>query len=216
MVRVALLLPPDLHDAAGLIARDLLREGVEAALRRRAAELEAEGTSVLRDTGDRGRTAAETARAVREAGCEAVELFVPITHRRTARRLAQALRDQKLAFEERTFARVADGVPSGLAVLPLTPDERFFDAVGDRPLALGPTAPEPVRDASASPLSPALHLGGAWLDRIERFVVERRPAVWARWRWLRIQHEAAVSPREAVYAGLHLRDRNDDLLAVLR
>lgn len=207
MVTRAVLVPPDLHLSAGVVVRDRLREGCIA----QAQRLRVAGAWV--DLGDRGETAQQTALRVREAGVGAVELLVPATHRRAARLLRDALLQIGLDVTETLVDRVEAGVAEELW-FPRMPDSGWFAQWQPlMTLGYGPQAPERVADERASPFSPAVHLGDDdWLDALTARVAILQPRAVAEWTTLRHAHDACVHPLEAIYAGLHLRERNAELL----
>lgn len=211
MVRRAVLVPAALHRSAGLVARDLLHE---ATLRRaRARHDEAPADERWFDDGRSGQTAAQVARRVAAFAPDEVELLVAGTHARAGEVLAAALR-QVTAHVAVTFVDTDGDYLPDPAQVPLSPDPAWLATRRDAaPWALPPRTPRSLDLGRASPLPPALHAADAsWLARLCRWITEHRPHALAEWRCLLHAHDAGVDPVEAVYAGMHLRDRNADLL----
>lgn len=210
MVRRAVLVPAALHRSAGLVARDLLHEGVVA----RARGLRAAGAGVWFDAGDTGEPAALVAARLANFAPDDIELVIPATHARAGEVLADAISVQGLCARRTVVAAVDVVATVDCAVLPRCPDRAWLAACDGRlPWALAPVAPAEGVAGRGSPLPPALHLGDdVWLDLITAWLHRHRPCALAEWLCLLHAHDSTVDPVEAVYAGLHLRDRNSELL----
>ncbi|MCA8977977.1 MAG: hypothetical protein KDC98_24845 [Planctomycetes bacterium] len=216
MVRRAVLVPPDLHQTAGLVTRDLLREGTVEQARALWRRWLADGDETWCDLGDRGELAIDVTRRLTDFAPEHIELFVPRTHARAGsilrRTLAAAGAVPVVTTIEAAPGPAFDGKAPSL--VPPRPDQEWLSGLDSNSgFTLGERAPATVEDRLASPLPPALHPHAeGWLDQLTAWLRRHRPACLAEWRCLLHAHDAHVNPVEAIYAGLHLRERNAELL----
>lgn len=215
-MRLAVLVPPDLHQSAGLVRRDLLRESVLTMAQHRLTTAADAGAATWIDVGARGEVATKVVQRALAWVPDRIELWVPATHVRTARRLADAFAAAARPVLTEVVARSEEARPLGPeeVVVPLHPDSRWLKELAPSAVwCLPAVAPAVVAEGVPSPFSPALHHGdGCWLAELTEWVAMHRPYGLPDWRCLLHAHAAHTEPIAAIYAGLHLRERNADLL----
>ncbi len=204
--------PADLHESAGLVAVDRARARALELAARRASE--SAGRAL--EAGASGETAVELVRRWQDAGAVRVEIVEAVGHRRAAVILEAAAREVGLEVDR---LRVAPSLESEPGFWPQYPDTAFVERLPRGGAALDPLAVG-ESDRLPSPLPPALHHGDPlveadgtrWLDLLGAWVARCHPLRVAQWSALVRAHRSLVAPREAVYAGRSLRDRNAELL----